>query len=509
MGWQDAPVVSSSWQDAPIVEDKKKPEPVNFAQSVAMGAGRTLDRLAAGARQKTPEPIRSGVDWINSKLGMGSLPSIDPAVQAQNTSIYEGAAKQHPAGAFVGEVAPLAFTANPLAMAALGGAEYGTPTERATRAGMGYAGGKIGQALGAGVSRLFGPNSASIGPKLADEFFQTAGNKWDIPLSVAQRTQSKPAQIVESVVANLPGGAGVMAKAQDRTFGAFNKAVSKTFGENTSAITPEILGAARAKVGSQIGEIAARNTMKVDEPAFNGLVSIGERAKTELTPDQGKIVVTWLDRIMKDVGSDLTLPGTLYKAYDSQLGKLSKSAGGTLGNVLGDLRGTLREAMDRSISPQDAATWAQARRQYLNLMTVADATKAQVGDLPGHFTPARLLQTVNAAQKNAKFGSGNDLAELAQWAKKTLPDKIPNSGTAQRQFYQKLLTSPIGTLGALGGLGYGADQAGIGQEALLGIPLAYATARGMAGAPTSRATEELLKRLGGGLLGQSALTYAP
>ena len=29
MGWQDAPIVSSSWQDAPIV-DENKPEEVGF-----------------------------------------------------------------------------------------------------------------------------------------------------------------------------------------------------------------------------------------------------------------------------------------------------------------------------------------------------------------------------------------------------------------------------------------------------------------------------------------------
>jgi hypothetical protein len=135
----------------------------------------------------------------------------------------------------------------------------------------------------------------------------------------------------------------------------------------------------------------------------------------------------------------MQLPGNLYKAYDSNLGKLAKSSSGTLGDVLGDLRGVLREAMDRSIKPEDAARWATARKQYLNLQTVADAAKNQTGVIEDSLSPARLLQAVNAAQKNAKFGSGNDLAELAQFAKKTLPDKIPNSGTAQRLFYQKLL----------------------------------------------------------------------
>lgn len=245
MGWQDDPITGSSWQNDPVVN---QPEKVGFGQTMAMGAGRTLDRLAAGARQATPEPLRNALDRLNELLGMGSVPSIDPNVQQQNTAIYEAAAKRHPVSAFIGEAAPLATTVNPLAMAALGATEYGTPQERATRAGFGYAGGKIGQAMGAGASRLFGPESAATIPKLADDFVAGGGNKWGIPLSVGQRTQSKPAQIVESVVANLPGGAGVMAKAQDRTFSAFNKAVGQTFGEDTTKLTPEVLGDARKRI---------------------------------------------------------------------------------------------------------------------------------------------------------------------------------------------------------------------------------------------------------------------
>ncbi len=507
MGWQDDPVVAGGdWKNDPVVAPAEK---TGFGQTMAIGAGRTVDRLAAGLRDATPAPIRGAIDWANNKLGMGAPPSIDPAVQQQNTAIYEGAAKQHPAAAFIGEVAPAAMTVNPAALAGMGALEYGTPEERAARAAMGYAGGKVGQAVGAGASRMFGPQSASALPKLADEFFpQAAGNKWNIPLSVGQAGQSRPAQIMESVVSNLPGGAGVMGQARDATYGAFNRAIGHTFGEDTAKLTPEVLGAARQRAGGEIGDIAARNSMKIDEPFFNESLRIAQRAKTELTPEQAGVVVRQLDNIWRDGGKDMQLPGTLYKAYDSSLGALSKSSGGTLGSVLGDLRSTLRGAMDRSISPEDAAKWATARRQYLNLNTVANASKNAAGGFEDGVSPARLLQQVHADQSTAKFGSGNDLAELAQWAKKTLPEKIPNSGTAQRLFYQKLLENPLTTLGTMGGIGYGAEQTGVGApEMAASVPAAYMVARLLAGKPTSATTEELLKRLGGGLLGAGALQY--
>ena len=64
-------------------------------------------------------------------------------------------------------------------------------------------------------------------------------------------------------------------------------------------------------------------------------------------------------------------------------------------------------------------------------------------------------------------------------------------------------------IGAVGGGAYGADSLGLGPgSAAAGVALPYLLARGMAGKPVSKTTEELLKRLGGGLLGASALEYA-
>ena len=151
-----------------------------------------------------------------------------------------------------------------------------------------------------------------------------------------------------------------------------------------------------------------------------------------------------------------------------------------------------------------------ARKQYLNLMTVADATKQMVGDLPGHFTPARLLQAVNSAQKNAKFGSGNDLAELAQWAKKTLPDKIPNSGTAQRQFYQKLLVQSDRHIGVhWRALATARNRPALARKHCWACRWPMVWRGAWRASRLLRQRETLIKRLGGGLFGLGALQYGP
>lgn len=486
------------WRSAPKTEDKPKAEDPGVLMSALIGAGRTTDKLASGAEQ--------AVRGVAGKIGGYFSPSYAKFQDAQlermkteqegNDAAYKPLSEMHPLATGAGEMVPSMLSANPLVMAAMGGLEYGTPTERGLRAGLGFAGGKAGEYVGQGIAKLAGPRVAATG--------EQAANKWDIPISRGQATQSKPAQIVESVVRNLPGGAGVMAKADDATFGAFNRAVARTFGEDATQLTPELMGAAKARAGGQIGEIAGRNSMKFDEPVFNDLLRVQERARNELVPEQAAIITRLTNNIVRDVNPEGEIAGKLYKAYDSQLGKMAKQNQGTLSDVIGDLRSSLRTHMDRNISAADKDKWAVARRQYLNLQTVADAAK-NTGD--GSLSPARLLQAVNASQKNAKFGAGNDLAELAQWAKKTLPDKVPNSGTAQRLFYQKLLSNPLGALGAAGGIGYGADQLGLGGEAVAGVPVAYTVARAMAGKPASKSTEEILKRIGAGLLGSTALEY--
>lgn len=485
---------------------KPETEDPGFLGTAAISMGDWLDSKAAGLREGVGKylpfgnSIVSALDKVDTARGVAP-PTVE--ARAEVAPAMESLEQQRPGATLAGKFVPDMMAKTPLGMAAMGGLDPGTGAERATRAGLGYAGGKVGEGLGWLASKALGRSSMGAAPVLAEG---APGNKWGIPLTVGQSTQNRPAQIAESVVSNLPGGAGVMSKAHDRTFGAFNKAVAGTFGDDATALTPEVMGAARERVGKTIGDIAKRNTLQIDRQFAQEIAQRSQEAATELTDDSLRLFNKQIDTLLSQAG-DGTVSGKFYQSLDTKLGRMAKGTNdGNLKNQLVGFRKSLREAFDRSISEPDAAAWQQSRKQYANLMTVADAVK-NTGD--GALSPARLLQTVNAAQPNAKFGSGTDLAELAQWAKKTLPDKIPNSGTAQRLFYQKLLTSPLTTIGAVGGGAYGADSLGLGPgSALLGVAGPYMLARGLAGKPTSKATEELLKRLGGGLLGASALEYS-
>lgn len=90
--------------------------------------------------------------------------------------------------------------------------------------------------------------------------------------------------------------------------------------------------------------------------------------------------------------------------------------------------------MDRSISQADSEAWKQARRQYANLMDVAPIAAK---DVEGNVSPKLLWNKVN--QKNTTL---RDVAEVG----KAFVNDIPDSGTAQRAFYQRLIENPLTAL---------------------------------------------------------------
>lgn len=478
------------------------PSVMDIPQGAREEAARTgpLAAFGIGAGKGASEMTQGAQQALGAVPGLGKLAGGGEGLAAERAGAdpaYRALVEKYPFLTAAGEIAATLPLKNPLGMAIGGALSYGTPGERVANAVAGFAGGKAGELVGAGLARLKGPASRAptpAPPGFAD--FADDANRWGIPLTVGQRTGNKPAQILESVSANLPLSAGVVGKARDDTFGAFNRAVGETFGaKNLTKITPEALGANQIAIGKEIGDIAARNNIRMNGDLFVALKQAERRAMTELAPDDQKIVLNQIQNIWNAVDPSGAIPGKMYKALQSKMGALGKEKGGTTSSIFHDTRAALRDAMTASVSPEDSAAWLRANSNYFNVQQVAKATKAT----PGELQPNRLLSAVNEAQTQAKFGGGNELAELAQWAKQKLPDKIPNSGTAQRLFYQRLLENPLATAGALGGASYGYSQFGgdvAPEEAAAGLAAPYAVARLLAGKPASPLAKALLARLG-------------
>lgn len=434
------------------------PEKTNALQAGLISGGGLFDRLAAGLRDITPSAIRGPIDALGQKLGMGDNPSIDPAVQAANAQAAAGGTDQHHIASFAGQL-PLALAAqNPLAMAGMGALEYGTPTDRAERAAGGYIGGKAGELVGNAIGRVINPFRAANPVAQAETNGLAA--KYGVQLTPSQATGSRVLGGLEGTLANLPGGSGVMAARAQAQRQAFDNAAMATLGESGN-IGNDAAILAKQNIGGRMQQAASGVTIPVDDAFVSDLAKVESQYNRFLPASQKPIVSAYIDDLLKQP----SIPGDVYQAARSRLGAAAQSADPETKAALKGIQGALDNAFNRSAGPDAAAAMQTARGQYRNFKTLEPLiNKASMSS--NNIPPAQVLNRALATGNTQ--GQMGGLAQLGQQMGK----EYPNSGTAPRLFWQRLLTEPTALLEP--GMWAGAT----------GIP--YLTAKAMTSGPGER-----------------------
>lgn len=408
------------------------------------GAGKAMTDIARGAGQM---------------LGLADQQSIDETKQRDAALMNSDAGM---AGGIVGGVATglpsmLVPGANTIVGAGLTGAVLGglqptaTGESRLQNATVGGIGGAAGQAGGQMLGRFLRPVQTILSPQRAQ--LAAAAQQRGIPLDAADMTGSRPLRTIRDVLGQLPLTADRQGAIQAAKQGAFNRAVAGTFGSSDDAITPQVLRSARDRLGRQFTDLSARNTLRASNQFLDDLAAIQKTAKS-MTPDVARIVNNHIDDVLAKIEPGDVINGKAYRALDSELGRIMRtSSNGDIRFGLGEIRNALRDAMDQSISAADQQAWRQARGQYKNLMTVAPlAARSETGDVSGR----ALLAAANRGGKSAAFNGGGELGELGRIGRAFIAEQTPNSGTAQRTFFQDFLTNPLNALWqqGVGGISY-------------------------------------------------------
>lgn len=443
------------------------------------GVGMGMSNLARGAGQRVGEILP---DQLTEKLGLPTQNDIDASAKIDQAlkNTTAGAAGDFVGGTALGALLP----GGTLAKSMLGGAAYGalTPTQTgesvAENAGIGAAGGVLGQAALSAGGRLLRPVRSELDP-VAKTLADKAQN-FGIDLNAAQLTGSNsknthPLKWMDSVMNDLPLTAAAQRAAKSTQRDQFNSAVAKTFGSDTSRLTEDAMAAAKNRIGGGIGDIAQRNALTLDNNTFTKLVQHKFDAERFETGDVKHIVNNYIDDFFSKVDNNGQVSGEAYRKLDSELGRRMRgTSNGDLKHALGQVRDTLREGMDNSITPEDASAWNTLRSQYRNMKLVEPLAKTSTD---GNISPNALLGAAIKGDSNAAYRS-SDLKDLGKIGKEFLGEP-PSSGTQQRTYYKELLTNPInlgsGLIGALTGGGLGAGVAALGSGALtsgaLAVPL--------------------------------------
>lgn len=422
--------------------------------------------------QPTPQQMR---DNAFNRLG---ITEYQPATLGGR--LGQNLASSIPAAVAMGPGAIPAVAGGALAGGAMNEAE---PDHPLLSAAASLLGGKVGAGVanfGAAATGLKPPAGGSL--PIEDAQLAQRAQALGIPLNIAQVSRSPAAKYAYSLTGKMPmSGAHPFEEAQR---GSWTRAVTKTFGEDSDKVTPEVLQAARDRIGNDFNGVAARTTIPMSNQFMTDLQGIVNRAKLTMSADSVKPVENQAMNIVDtaannggDIGGrayiDLTAKGgpldTMMQSSDSGL----RQAGI-------QLRSIIDNHLQANAAPQDLATLQQARAQWKAMKTVEPLTLR--ADTPGSATPstgdinpAALRSAVNQSYKNAALAPLgkvplNDLAKIGQ------------------RFLKEPGSSGSGERWALGTMGVGAMEAmreGVNPAMAVGAPIA-----GMA---ASRLTNSVLR----------------
>jgi len=467
----------------------------SFAQNFGEGVGKAFVDTGRGVRQLA---IEAG-DKLNlvsptmTDLVRGETPTQRVRREASETAAQD-AALMDTAGGMTGYVggqaAMLAVPGGAAAKgvslagrmgaaAALGGtfANMQPVTSDQTRAGntaIGAIAGAAGEGLAAGVGKV-----AQASSKVTPEIRELArkAQSMGIKLRAEQVSGSRPLAGVSAALDTIPLSGRDASRAAQRS--QFNRAVARTFGENTDNLTTAVKSA-QASLGAKYDAVLKRYPVNADTELVNGLEDVLQAARTELTDAQFGVITRQVDNILDKVGQGGQIDAQAAYNIKKTLDRVARGQDSSLGYHASELRDTLMDAFNRSLPGDISKNFAKVKQQYGNLISVRKLLK---NGADGGITPAALGNVKNLR---------GELKDVADVGAQFLKEPFGNSGTANRM---------IGA-GILGGAGV----AGMLEPATLATTAAtLGAARGANSALQSAPVVEYL--LAGSPALQRALPY--
>ena len=479
MGWKDAPEVSGGWASAPEVTEE------GFAQKIGRqvlnaGAGAVRGAGSIGATILAPyDMARDAMDGKGLSLDANRKrrQAMDDALAslgADTDSLAYGAGKL--AGEIAGTAgtggaaanalarvpglaaaAPNALQAirtagmsagaatgkTALALRTAGGAVTGGLSAGAVNPGDAGVGAVVGGALpgvtkAAGfVGEQVGKGARAVGRSIVGEVapevaaLAKRAEALGINIPADRIANSKPMNALAATLNYVPfsGRAGT----EEAMGKSMNRALSRTFGQDSDNVTMA-LRKASSDLGSQFDTVLQGNTVKMTPNFRAALTAAEDQATNELGPEAAAIIHKQIAQLQTK-GAAGEIDGqaayNIKKALDRIGGGNSDAA-----FYARDLKKKLMDALNESLGPTEAASFAAVRKQYGNMLALENL--AQNG-AEGGVSAGRLA--------NLKNINNPDLQELADISAQFMRTRESPHGALQR------LVIGGGAAGAAGGVG--------------------------------------------------------
>lgn len=405
--------------------------------------------------------------------------------------LLEGAARGLQTGGFrVGELAGTgAGAATRIGTGALaGGASAGLVNPQDAGMGAAIGGGLPGAAQLAG--KAGGAIRNALTPEVAPEVRALAQRAQELGINIpADRlTNSRPLNAAAASLNYVPFSG--RAATEEAMGSQLNKALSRTFGQDSSNVTMA-LRKAETTLGGQFDNVLKNNVVNVDQTFMQELAESANRASRELGSDGAGIIGKQVEDIVAKAGTgqiDGQAAYNIKKTLD-RIGQRNTPEA----FYANDLKKSLMGALNRSLGPEQAAAFAQTRQQYGAML---DLQRIAKNGAEGEISVARLANMRNIHNPQ--------MQELADIAAQFVKPREGIHGGAQRVFGAGGLLGAGAIAGGPVGAGLAAAGGMAGGRAMNGLLNSQAAKNFVLGGPRLLAEPEAL-----GLLTQGAYRSLP
>jgi|DEB0MinimDraft_6_1074348.scaffolds.fasta_scaffold00376_7 hypothetical protein len=505
----------------------------SIAPDVGKAEGITRSALQGATFGFGEELGAAGAAALGSAMGEGSFPDIYQQAVANERERMKQFSKENPLTSFGTELAGGLATGGltgvgktlggVLTRGAIGGGLYGAGATD---------GGVVERAKGAaGGAAIAAPLSLAghlVAPKISEGAKRL--RKMGVPLTPGQYFGGF-AQSVEQAAKQVPLVGEVPRKARERAMKEFTRvtmdealapigkklsADAKKYGREALREARDLVSQSYDDVASKIGSISFspgilnRTSRALGARAAAGpggaMRIVSYDAYPAIGPQGVKTLKRYFDKVRRDFGRNRVMPGSEYKALDSELRKAAMKFRASsaveeqsIGDAIDKLRQELFDEVVRQAGPEVGDALRKTDFAYKMMDPISRAFDSTVSD--EFFTPARLASSLRASSASQKQQTGfrtgqQPMQKLIEQAKDVFGEKEYSSA---RDF--ALITGLLGGLGATtGGAGIlGAAAAVPAIYSKIGSNLLIPTVEGV-GTGVSQALKRTAAPIGG-LLG--------
>jgi hypothetical protein len=324
-----------------------------------------------------------------------------------------------------------------------GGLQAGmvNPEDAATGAAIGGAFPVVAKAVGATSGAIWNKISNALRSTVSDDVAALARRAKELGVDIpADRlVNNRPMNALASTLNYIPMSG--RAATEDAMASQLNKAVSRTFGQDSSNVTMA-LRKASDKLGSEFDNVLSKNSVKVDKTLLEDLANVYNKAERELGADALKPITKNIDDLMAK-GATGEIDGQAAYNIKRELDRLGRGNTTTAFHAL-ELKGKLMDALDRSLGADGAAAFAKTREQYGNMLALEKLAK---NGAEGEISAARLGNMQNINNK--------PLQELADIAAQFVKARESAHGSMQRAVVGTVGGLTAGPVAVAGGAGAG------------------------------------------------------